>query len=62
VRKLKKKIQPGRCMHRWEVNVKMNLKRKRMRGCGLHAINVHAKFWEIQSKKIKIRRQTHRMI
>jgi len=40
-------------MHRWEVNVKMNLKRKRMRGCGLHGINVHAKFWENQSNKIE---------
>jgi hypothetical protein len=40
-------------MHRWDVNVKMNLKRKRMRGCGLHGINIHAKFWENQSIKLK---------
>jgi hypothetical protein len=53
MRKVKKKMQHGRYRHRWKVNVKMNLKRKRMRGCELHGINIHAKFWENQSKTLK---------
>jgi hypothetical protein len=32
-----------------------------MRGCGLHGINIHAKFGENQSKKIKMRQtDTHK--
>jgi hypothetical protein len=31
----------------------MNLKKNRMGGCGLHGINIHAKLWENQSKKLK---------